>query len=63
MKKQNLKSLQLKKKSISSLQLDTNKGGLPPLTDTGGVCAYNESRKPVRWLTEGDNFICNTWNC
>jgi len=61
MKKRNLKSLQLKKKSISNL--DTNKGGLPPLTDTGGVCSYNESRQePVRWLTEGGNFICRTWN-
>lgn len=60
MKKRNLKSLQLKKKSISSLQLDTNKGGLPPLTDTGGVCSYNES-EPVRWFTEGNNYVCRNW--
>ena len=62
MKKKNLNSLQLKKKSISKLQSDTSKGGALPLTDTGGVCSYNESKKPIRWLTEGGNHICRTWN-
>ena len=62
MKKKNFQSLRLNKKSISGLQLQTQKGGARPLTDTGGVCAYNESKPEVVWLTEDDRHICRTWN-